>query len=45
LVIDLCPQANASMMLLGGGTTGENAVFKHCTTSTPRTTVTGCIHR
>ena len=23
LVVDMCPQANASMMLLGGGTAGE----------------------
>lgn len=39
LVIDLCPQANASMMLLGGGTAGENAVLAHCTALTPRTVV------
>lgn len=39
LVIDLCPQANVSMMLLGGGTVGETAVLTHCTTATPRTVV------
>jgi cellulose biosynthesis protein BcsQ len=39
LVIDLCPQANVSMMLLGGGTTGEDAVLNHCTAPTPRTVV------
>jgi hypothetical protein len=27
LVIDLCPQANASMMLLGGGVAGEDRVL------------------
>ena len=39
LVIDLCPQANVSMMLLGGGTTGEEAVIANCTQATPRTVV------
>ena len=39
LVIDLCPQSNASMMLLGGGATGENAVMENCTQATPRTVV------
>lgn len=39
LVIDLCPQANASMMLLGGGTDGENAVLANCVLQTPRTVV------
>lgn len=39
LVIDLCPQANASMMLLGGGTNGEDAVLGLCTAATPRTVV------
>lgn len=39
LVIDLCPQSNASMMLLGGGTNGENYVFNLCTEATPRTVV------
>lgn len=39
LVIDLCPQANSSMMLLGGGTTGENNVINLCTAATPQTVV------
>lgn len=39
LVIDLCPQANASMMLLGGGNAGENAVLTYCTSATPKTVV------
>jgi len=39
LVIDLCPQANSSMMLLGGGTAGENYVLGLCTEATPRTVV------
>ncbi|QSN61944.1 ParA family protein [Caballeronia sp. M1242] len=39
LVIDLCPQANSSMMLLGGGTSGENHVLGLCTEAVPRTVV------
>jgi cellulose biosynthesis protein BcsQ len=39
LVIDLCPQANSSMMLLGGGVEGEKNVLDLCTSSTPRTVV------
>lgn len=39
LVIDLCPQANSSMMLLGGGTTGETNVMSLCTLPTPQTVV------
>jgi len=39
LVIDLCPQANSSMMLLGGGTAGENHVLGLCTEAIPRTVV------
>ena len=27
LVIDLCPQANSSMMLLGGGSSGEDQII------------------
>lgn len=42
LVIDMCPQSNASMMLLGGGHSGENNVLKYCTLPTP-TTVVGYI--
>jgi cellulose biosynthesis protein BcsQ len=39
LVIDACPQANVSMLLLGGGTTGENHVLSLCTQASPRTIV------
>ena len=39
LVIDMCPQANASMMLLGGGTVGEGNVLSLCTQQTPKTVV------
>jgi cellulose biosynthesis protein BcsQ len=39
LVIDLCPQANSSMMLLGGGTVGETNVISLCTAPTPQTVV------
>jgi cellulose biosynthesis protein BcsQ len=39
LVIDLCPQANLSMMLLGGGSTGEDSVLDMCTQTTPKTVV------
>ena len=39
LVIDLCPQANASMMLLGGGSKGEDTVLELCTKATPKTVV------
>jgi cellulose biosynthesis protein BcsQ len=39
LVIDACPQANASMLLLGGGTAGEGHVLNLCTEASPRTIV------
>ncbi|MGC7402405.1 ParA family protein [Pandoraea pneumonica] len=39
LVIDLCPQANSSMMLLGGGVVGEEHVLNLCTQAVPRTVV------
>lgn len=39
LVIDLCPQSNSSMMLLGGGTNGEQHVLSFCTEATPKTVV------
>ena len=39
LVIDLCPQSNVSMMLLGGGTKGEQNVLNFCTAATPTTVV------
>lgn len=39
LVIDLCPQANSSMMLLGGGTQGEQQVINYCSQAVPTTVV------
>ncbi|MDZ4056167.1 MAG: ParA family protein [Polynucleobacter sp.] len=39
LVVDLCPQSNSSMMLLGGGTAGEKHVLDLCTEATPKTVV------
>lgn len=42
LVIDLCPQANSSSMLLGGIVEGENALNK-IHQSTPRATISGYI--
>ncbi len=39
LVIDLCPQSNSSMMLLGGGTIGETNTLNLCSEATPRTVV------
>lgn len=39
LVVDLCPQANVSMMLLGGGTNGEDQVLDYCVLPTPKTVV------
>ncbi len=39
LVIDLCPQSNSSMLLLGGGTVGETNVLSLCTAATPKTVV------
>lgn len=39
LVIDLCPQSNSSMILLGGGTTGETHVLNLCSQATPKTVV------
>lgn len=39
LVIDLCPQSNSSMMLLGGGATGESSVLSLCTLASPKTVV------
>jgi cellulose biosynthesis protein BcsQ len=39
LIIDLCPQANSSMMLLGGGNSGETHVLELCTAATPKTVV------
>src|SRR5258706_3829499 len=42
LVIDLCPQANASGMLLGGMSTGELALDL-LSSQTPRRTISGYI--
>jgi cellulose biosynthesis protein BcsQ len=39
LVIDLCPQSNVSMMLLGGGKAGEDRVVGYCVEGTPKTVV------
>jgi cellulose biosynthesis protein BcsQ len=39
LVVDLCPQSNASMMLFGGGATGESEVLAKCSAMTPPTVV------
>lgn len=39
LVIDLCPQANSSMMLLGGGSVGEENIINFCKEATPRSVV------
>jgi cellulose biosynthesis protein BcsQ len=43
LVIDMCPQANVSMMLLGGGTAGEAAVLQLCQQQPTAQTVVGYI--
>ena len=40
LVVDLCPQSNSSMMLLGGGGKGEEVALQLCQrTPTPKTVV------
>jgi len=39
LVIDLCPQANASMLLLGGGLRGEANLLSLCSKATPQSVV------
>lgn len=39
LVIDLCPQANASMLLLGGGVDGELELLKLCGLTNPHSVV------
>lgn len=39
LVLDMCPQANVSMMLLGGGINGEQNVLQNCSQATPKTVV------
>lgn len=39
LVIDLCPQSNSSMMLLGGGTEGDERVVALCSNAVPKSVV------
>jgi cellulose biosynthesis protein BcsQ len=39
VVIDMCPQANVSMMLLGGGNSGEDRVEQLISEATPRSIV------
>ena len=39
LVIDLCPQSNSSMMLLGGGTIGDERVLEFCSMELPKSVV------
>lgn len=39
LVIDLCPQSNSSMMLLGGGTIGDERVIGLCSQPIPQSVV------
>lgn len=39
LVIDLCPQANSSMMLLGGGALGDERVVELCSREIPKSVV------
>lgn len=39
LVVDMCPQANSSMMLLGGSRQGEKAVSENISQNTPKSVV------
>lgn len=39
LVVDMCPQANSSMLLLGGGISGESNLLQLCSLATPRSVV------
>lgn len=39
LVVDMCPQANSSMLLLGGGIKGETELLKLCSLSKPKSVV------
>src|SRR5271157_2732261 len=43
LVIDLCPQANASSMLLGGIIDGEERLNEFASSAPPRRTIAGYI--
>lgn len=39
LVVDMCPQANSSMLLLGGGVDGEAELLKLCSLTKPKSVV------
>ena len=39
LVVDMCPQANSSMLLLGGGIAGEANLLKLCSLGSPKSVV------
>ncbi|GBQ32007.1 ParA family protein [Gluconacetobacter azotocaptans] len=39
LVVDMCPQANSSMLLLGGGVKGEAELLKLCSFAKPKSVV------
>jgi len=39
LVIDMCPQANSSMLLLGGGIAGESSLLQLCSLANPKSVV------
>jgi len=39
LVVDMCPQANSSMLLLGGGIAGESKLLALCSLATPSSVV------
>jgi cellulose biosynthesis protein BcsQ len=39
VVIDMCPQANVSMMLMGGGKESERSLQEFITMATPKTVV------
>jgi len=39
LVVDMCPQANSSMLLLGGGVAGESNLLGFCSLGTPKSVV------
>ncbi|NEP33031.1 MULTISPECIES: ParA family protein [unclassified Moorena] len=41
LVIDMCPQANSSLILLGGGSGGENILMENCLHQPVAKTVAG----
>lgn len=39
LVVDMCPQANASMLMLGGGISGESKLLDLCSLTKPKSVV------